>query len=95
LLSLLGSLVTAQLPAPTLLPAWQAFVTGLVLLLGFALPPLLQLRNVTLNRVLRREADTPQALTLFTYLLGGAGFVGLLIWQAGEIKLGLMIAGVA
>ncbi len=93
LLSLLGSLVAAQLPPPSLLPAWQAFVTGLVLLLGFALPPLLQLRNVTLNRVLRREAESPQALTLLTYLLGAAGFVGLLIWQAGELKLGLMIAG--
>jgi putative ABC transport system permease protein len=93
LLHFLGQFVTTQLPAPSVLPALQAFVTGMVLLLGFAVPPLLQLRNATLNRVLRRESDAPKALTLFAYLTGGVAFVGLLIWQAGELKLGLITAG--
>jgi putative ABC transport system permease protein len=93
LLALLGPLVGAALPPPSPLPAWQAFVTGLILLIGFALPPLLQLRNATLNRVLRREPEAPKALTLLSYVFGATGFVGLLIWQAGEVKLGLMIAG--
>jgi putative ABC transport system permease protein len=91
LLEWLGTLVATQLPAPTLMPAAKALATGMVLLFGFALPPLLQLRNVTLMRVIRRENDVPQALTVLSYLFGGAGFLGLLLWQAGEVKLGLMV----
>ena len=93
LLESLGKLVTTQLPAPSILPAAQAFVTGLVLLLGFAVPPLLQLHNVTLNRILRLESDPPKATTVLAYLFGALGFGGLMIWQAGEIKLGLLTAG--
>jgi putative ABC transport system permease protein len=92
LLQWLGKLLTTELPAATILPAGQAFVTGLVLLLGFALPPLLQLHNVTLNRILRHEADPPQAMTLVAYVLGALGFIALMVWQAGEVKLGLLVA---
>jgi putative ABC transport system permease protein len=93
LLQFLGQFVTAQLPAPGLLPALQAFVTGMVLLLGFAVPPLLQLRNATLNRILRRESDPPQAITVLGYAAGTLAFIALLVWQAGEVKLGLITAG--
>lgn len=92
LLQWLGKLLTSELPAATILPAGQAFVTGMVLLLGFALPPLLQLHNVTLNRILRQESDPPQAMTVLAYLLGALGFVALMVWQAGEVKLGLLVA---
>lgn len=93
LLASLGKLVSTELPAPSILPAAQAFVTGMVLLLGFAVPPLLQLHNVTLNRILRLESDPPKATTLLAYLFGALGFGGLMIWQAGEIRLGLLTAG--
>lgn len=93
LLESLGKLVTTQLPAPSILPAAQAFVTGMVLLLGFAVPPLLQLHNVTLNRILRLESDPPKPATVLAYLFGALGFGGLMIWQAGEVKLGMLTAG--
>lgn len=92
LLEWLGALVTTQLPPATVLPALRGIATGLLLLIGFAIPPILQLRNVPHNRVIRREQDPPQALTLATYGLGLTAFVGLLLWQAGNPKLGLMTA---
>jgi putative ABC transport system permease protein len=92
LLESIGKLVTSDLPPLSWLPAVQGMATGLLLLIGFALPPILQLRNVPHNRVIRREQDAPQALTLATYLLGLGMFVGLLLWQAGDLQLGLITA---
>jgi putative ABC transport system permease protein len=93
LLEWLGKLVANDIPAPSIKPALQGIATGLVLLIGFAIPPILQLRNVPHNRVMRREQDAPQATTIATYVLGLAAFVGLLLWQAGNPKLGLLTAG--
>jgi putative ABC transport system permease protein len=92
LLEWLGKLVSKDLPPASFLPALQGVATGLLLLIGFALPPILQLRNVPHNRVIRREQDAPQPLTMATYGLGLSMFVGLLLWQAGDIKLGLLTA---
>ena len=92
LLDVLGKLVASDLPAPTALPALQGVATGMLLLVGFALPPILQLRNVPHNRVLRREQDAPQALALATYGLGIVAFVVLLLWQAGDAQLALYTA---
>ena len=92
LLEWLGKLVSNELPPASMLPALQAIATGLVLLVGFAIAPILQLRNVPHNRMVRREQDAPQAATVVTYLLGTVSFVGLLLWQAGNLKLGLLTA---
>ncbi|MFC7287846.1 ABC transporter permease [Herminiimonas glaciei] len=92
LIEWLGRLVTNVLPAASFLPALQGIATGLLLLIGFAVPPILQLRNVPHNRVIRREQDMPQPITIATYALGLATFVGLLLWQAGNVKLGLLTA---
>ncbi|HYD95976.1 MAG TPA: FtsX-like permease family protein [Noviherbaspirillum sp.] len=92
LLDWLGRLVTNELPPATLLPGIQGIATGMLLLVGFAVPPILQLRNVPHNRVIRREQDPPQPVTLATYALGLSVFIGLLLWQAGNVKLGLMTA---
>ncbi|WP_292934480.1 FtsX-like permease family protein [Noviherbaspirillum sp.] len=92
LLEGLGKLVTSELPSATFLPALQSMATGLLLLIGFAIPPILQLRNVPHNRVIRREQDAPQPATLATYGLGLFAFIGLLLWQSGNPKLGLLTA---
>jgi putative ABC transport system permease protein len=92
LLDWLAGLVPKALPAAGSLPALRGVAIGLLLLIGFAIPPILQLRNVPHNRVIRREQDPPRPLTLATYGLGTAVFVGLLLWQAGEPKLGLLTA---
>ena len=93
LLHSLGALLTTELPPPGPLPAVQGVLTGLLLLLGFAMPPILQLRNVPHNRVIRRESLPPKAFTLGGYLLALGCFVLLLVWQARDTRLGLLTAG--
>ncbi len=92
LLAWLGSFIPTALPAASWWPALQGVATGLLLLVGFALPPLLQLRNVPHNRVIRREQSAPQVLSVATYVLGALVFVGLLLWQAGDLTLGALTA---
>jgi putative ABC transport system permease protein len=92
LLAWLGSFVSGSLPNAGWLPALQGVATGMLLLIGFALPPILQLRNVPHNRVIRREQDAPKPLTAASYALGAVVFIGLLLWQAGDLKLGLLTA---
>lgn len=87
---LLGRLIAAPLPPPSLRPALSGFATGLVMLLGFALPPLLALKNVPALRVLRRELGVP-VRGLPAYLSGILLLGGLMIWQAGDFKLGAYI----
>jgi putative ABC transport system permease protein len=89
----LAGLLRAELPAPTLAPAVQGFLVGLVLLLGFALPPLVQLKNVPAVRVIRRESGAPQGGTLAAYAAGFAALAGLLIWQAGDLRMGAYVVG--
>jgi putative ABC transport system permease protein len=93
LLELLGNLVQADLPPLSWVPAAQGLAGGMILLLGFALPPVLQLRGVPHNRVIRREQDAPAPLALATYGLGILSFVVLLLWQAGDVQLALLTAG--
>ncbi|SMP69903.1 ABC transporter permease [Noviherbaspirillum suwonense] len=93
LLAWLGTLVGADLPPAGALPALQGMATGMLLLVGFAVAPILQLRNVPHNRVIRREQAAPQPMTLATYGLGLVSFVALLLWQSGDLKLGALTAG--
>ena len=92
LLEVLGALVSSELPAPTIYPGLQGLAIGILLLAAFALPPILQLRKVPHNRVIRREQDPPQVGALATYGFGMAGFVALLLWQAGDPKMALYTA---
>jgi putative ABC transport system permease protein len=90
---ILGGLLRADLPAPSMLPALQGFLVGLVLLLGFALPPLVQLKNVPAVRVIRRESGAPKGGAVATYMAGVAALSGLLVWQAGDVRLGVTVVG--
>ena len=92
LLQLLGQLVQNDLPPVSWVPALQGVATGMILLIGFALPPILQLRNVPHNRVIRREREAPKPLALATYGFGICTFVILLLWQAGDVQLALLTA---
>jgi len=90
---ILGGLLRADLPAVSMLPALQGFLVGLVLLLGFALPPLVQLKNVPAVRVIRREAGATSGSSLAVYGAGLVSLSGLLIWQAGDVGLGVTVVG--
>ncbi|MGP1678878.1 MAG: ABC transporter permease [Burkholderiales bacterium] len=89
----LTDLVASSLPQPGFYPVLQGFAAGLLLLLGFALPPLLQLKNVPAIRVIRREVGAPRQSALAGYALGLAALAALLWWQAGEVKLGATVFG--
>jgi putative ABC transport system permease protein len=89
----LASIIRAPLPQPTAIPAVQGALVGLTLLLGFALPPLLQLKNVPAVRVIRRESGNPKGSTMLAYALGFGTLVALLLWQSGDLKLGMTVVG--
>jgi putative ABC transport system permease protein len=93
LLAWLGSLIDVPLPLPRAWPALEGMAAGLVLLFGFALPPLLPLTRVPPVRVLRREWGEASRTAWCAYALGIALFAGLLVLAAGELKLGGIVAG--
>jgi putative ABC transport system permease protein len=93
LLAWLGSLIDVALPWPRAWPALEGVAAGLVLLFGFALPPLLPLTRVPPVRVLRREWGSEARTAWAAYALGMALFAALLIVAAGELKLGGIVAG--
>ena len=88
----LTELLRTELPPPTLRPALQGFLVGLVLLLGFAVPPLMRLKDVPAVRVIRREAGFNPG-SYVSYAVGGVALAGLLVWQAGDLKLGGYVVG--
>ena len=93
LAAVLAPVVSVTLPAPGLRPLAQGMVAGFVMLLGFALPPLVALRKVPTLRVLRRDLGAPNPTGLIAYVLGGIAIAGLVLWQAQELKLGLYVLG--
>ncbi len=95
LVALLGGIASANLPAPGFVPGIAAFGTGVLLLLGFALPPLVALASVPPLRVLRRDLPRPRAGGIAAYLLGAVVIALLIAWQAQDAKAGgIMIGGI-
>ena len=96
LVSLLASVVASDLPSPSWIPAATSFATGMLLLFGFALPPLVALASVPPLRVLRRDLPRPRAGGVLAYGLGAATIALLIGFQAREVQAGLiMVGGVA
>ncbi len=87
----LGGLVTVQLPAPGMLPALYGLITGMALLLGFALPPLLGLGRVSTLRVLRRELGAPGGTGMAGYLLGFSVIGAMILLKAHDFRLGMLV----
>ena len=89
----LSAFFTVALPLPSPLPALRGAVIGFVLLLGFTLPPLLRLRGVSTLRVLRRDLAVAEPASLAAFALGLGALAALIVWQAGDLKLGSIALG--
>ena len=90
---LLAGLVKVALPAASIWPALFGLGVGLTLLLGFGLPPVLQLSKVPPLRVIRRDVGGLKAASLGVLLAGTGGFVALLLAVSADVKLGLIAVG--
>jgi putative ABC transport system permease protein len=90
--SLLAGLINVDLPPPSIWPALLGLGLGLSLLLGFGLPPVLQLAAVPPLRVIRRDLGAPKAGSILVLGAGVAGLAAILVVLAGDMKLGAIAA---
>lgn len=87
----LRELVRGELPQPSLAPAGLGLMTSLLMLVGFALPPLLQLRHVPPARVLRRNLEPPPLKYATVYGTALASLVALLWWLLRDVDLLVLV----
>ncbi len=87
LVLLLDDLVEAQLPGPGFDGFLIGPVTALTIALGFALPPLLQLRKVPPARVLRRDLKPPPLGYTAVYGTAAAAVTAMLYWLFRDLEL--------
>lgn len=90
---LLAGLVGVALPPAGLQPVALGLGVGVLLTLGFGLPPVLQLARVPPLRVLRRDLGALRPLSVGMAVLGGAALLGLLMAVARDLKLGGIALG--
>ena len=90
---LLAGLVNVELPAPGAWPALFGVGVGLTLLVGFGLPPVLQLARVPALRVIRRDVGGLKGASLAVLGAGTLGFAALLLAVSADWKLGLIAVG--
>jgi putative ABC transport system permease protein len=93
LVQILGGLVPQRLPLPQAMPALTGAGIGLLLLLGFGLPPLLRLRNVPPMRVLNRSFATLPPTSLLVYAGALLASLALTVQVTGDLKLALWVLG--
>ncbi len=93
LVQALGNLVPDRLPLPQATPALSGAGIGLVLLLGFGLPPLLRLRNVPPMRVLNRSFAVLPPASLLVYVAALAATIALTVQATGDGTLAAWVLG--
>lgn len=90
---LLSSLLQANLPLPSAWPALFGVGVGFTLLIGFGLPPVLQLARVPPLRVIRRDLGALRPASLAVLGAGTVAFAALLVGVASDLMLGLIAVG--
>lgn len=91
--ALLADLVGVSLPAAGWPPYALGLGVGVLLTLGFGLPPVLQLARVPPLRVLRRDLGGIKMGSALVWGLGGGALLGLLMLVAGDARLGGIALG--
>jgi putative ABC transport system permease protein len=92
----LQNVLGLALPAAGPLPALEGLAVGLLVLLTFALPPVLALRRVPALRVLRRDLGGVEPSAVLVGLAGLGGLAALLWWKSGSATMGFaMLGGIA
>ncbi len=81
------------LPPPRLWTALGGGMFTLLLATGFALPPLLNLRQVPPMRILNRSLDTRPTLGRLLWILPIAGALAIPVLQLGHARLALVVLG--
>lgn len=91
---ILKPLLPQQLANPGLLAIFFGFITGMAILPGFALPPLLRLQRVSPLRVLRRELEPMPTKAWLIYGLA-ITLLSVLIWRySNDWQMTVSILGV-
>jgi putative ABC transport system permease protein len=91
LASQIGRLLNADLPAASLQPWLLGATTGVLLMTGAALPPLLRLRQVPAVAVLRREWGEVRSWP--HWLAAAISMALLMLWVGGDSTLSLIVIG--
>jgi putative ABC transport system permease protein len=87
LLRTIRSLLAVDLPPASWAPAVLGLMTAIAVLIGFALPPLLQLSRTPALRVLRRDVGPPPPLLMLAFGPAIAAVVFLVYWIVRDWKL--------
>jgi putative ABC transport system permease protein len=91
----LADLISADLPDPGPAPVILGMGSALVLLVGFALPSLIQLRNTPPLRVLRHDLMPPSPSRVFVAGLALAAVAALLYRSVGDPRmLAILLVGI-
>ncbi len=93
LIELVGHWFTQRIPPPTPWPLFSGMGTGILVLLGFALPSVLRLSRVPPLRVFRRHLGAPSLGYRISIGAALLSLAVLLIWQIGDDKLALQLIG--
>jgi len=88
-----SGLFATNLPAPSWRPVAIGITTGLILLVGFALPTLARLKTVPPLRVLRRDLGAVPVSAQAVYGTALAAVAILLMWQAADVRLTAFVLG--
>jgi len=89
---LLRDLIRSDLPPPGIATAWVGLVTAVTILIGFALPPMLQLKRVPPARVLRRNLEPPPLRYAAVYVIAIGSVLALLYWLVRDARLVTVVA---
>ena len=93
LTAMLGDLFASDLPDASLAPVGLASGSALILLVGFALPSLIQLRNTPPLRVLRHDAMPPPPSRLFVAGTSLIAVAALLYYTIGDALMLIIVLG--